>query len=63
MDMYEDESESMLTAVISQRDGGIAVTQLDGGSTATTTDIGGGGARWTVGRDAVMRDGDDVFKW
>ena len=62
MDMDEDESESMLTAVISQRDGGIAVTQLDGGSTATT-DIEGGGARWAVGKDAVMRDGDDVFKW
>ena len=61
MDMDEEEDEPMLTAVISQRDGRIAVTHLSGGCTATT-DMEGCGARWTVGKDAVMRDGDDVFK-
>ena len=63
MDVDENEGgEPMLTAIISQRDGGIAVTHLDGCSTATP-EIEGCEARWTVGKDAVMREGDDVFKW
>ena len=62
MDVDENEGgEPMLTAVISQRDGRIAVAHLGGGCTATI-DMEGCEARWTVGKDAVMRDGDDVFK-
>lgn len=61
MDVDEEEDEPMLTAVISQRDGRIAVAHLGGGCTATI-DMEGCEARWTVGKDAVMRDGDDVFK-